>query len=73
YTVKQESVAEKFQLSGTLLPNEFVDIKPEAQGLIRKILFTEGAKVNKGQLLVKLNDEDFQTQLRKAIANKKLK
>lgn len=73
YTVKQESVAEKFQLSGTLLPNEFVDIKPEAQGLIRKILFTEGAKVNKGQLLVKLNDEDFQTQLRKALANKKLK
>ena len=41
-------------------------------GKITKILFREGSFVNKGDLLVKINDADLQAQLRKAESKVKL-
>src|SRR5205085_4911971 len=45
--------------------NESADIHPEVAGLITGIYFKEGAFVNKGSLLIKLNDADLQAQKRK--------
>jgi membrane fusion protein (multidrug efflux system) len=65
--------APSYQVSGTLVANEMVQLFAETQGLIRSISFQEGSRVQKGQLLVKINDSDFQAQLKKALANKKLR
>lgn len=58
--------------TGSLVANEEVDLHPEVSGRILEILFTEGSKVNKGALLVKINDADLQAALRKVELDKKL-
>ena len=49
--------------TGTLLANESVELKSETAGKVVKILFKEGSRVNKGDLLLKINDEELQAQL----------
>ena len=51
--------------SGTVLASESVDLASEAAGIVSSILFKEGAHVKKGELLVKLVDDDLQAQLKK--------
>jgi len=51
--------------SGTVLASESVDLIAEAAGRVEKISFTEGAHVKKNDLLVKINDDDLQAQLKK--------
>lgn len=51
---------------GTLLPNEEVDIASEATGKVDQITFEEGMPVRRGALLVKVNDDDLQSQLKRA-------
>jgi membrane fusion protein (multidrug efflux system) len=51
--------------SGRVLSSESVDLVTEAAGRIEAISFKEGAYVNKNDLLVKINDDDLQPQLRK--------
>lgn len=43
-----------------------IDILPEVSGKVTAIYFKEGETVNKGSLLVKLNDADLQAQLLKS-------
>jgi membrane fusion protein, multidrug efflux system len=50
--------------NGSVLANEEVDLKSEATGRITRINFQEGSKVQKGQLLVKIDDDELQAQLR---------
>lgn len=59
-------------VSGTLLAGESVDLQPEAQGKITGIYFSEGQRVSKGQLLLKLNDAELQAQLKKSQAQEKI-
>lgn len=58
--------------SGTLLADEEVQLMPEISGKIVSIKFKEGTLVKKGDLLVKLNDDDLQPQLKKAETKLKL-
>jgi membrane fusion protein (multidrug efflux system) len=51
--------------NGTVLANEFVELKPETNGRIVLLNIQEGKQVNEGALLVKLFDDDLQAQLRK--------
>jgi membrane fusion protein (multidrug efflux system) len=51
--------------SGTVLASESVDLTAEAAGRIDTIAFSEGAHVRSGDLLVKINDDDLQAQLKK--------
>ena len=51
--------------SGTVLASESVDLIAEAAGRVEKIAFREGSHVSKGDLLVKINDDDLQAQLKK--------
>lgn len=51
--------------SGTVLASESVDLVTEAAGRIERIYFTEGGHVKKGDLLVKINDDDLRAQLKK--------
>lgn len=51
--------------SGSVLANEKAEIKPEISGRIVKILFEEGATVQKNKLLIKMNDSELQAQLQR--------
>jgi len=50
---------------GTLLPAEEVELRPEVPGKIIELNFSEGSLVHKGQLLVRLKDDDLEAQIRK--------
>lgn len=50
---------------GTLLPLEQTELHPEIAGRVISINLPEGKRVSAGTLLVKLFDEDLQTQLKK--------
>ena len=54
-----------FTFTGDVLPSEQVELKPEISGRITGIFFQEGMLVKKGQLMIKLNDNDLQAQLKK--------
>jgi len=58
--------------SGTVLPDEEVELSFETSGKIVGIHFTEGARVKKGDLLAKMNDRHLQAQFLKLQAQKKL-
>lgn len=58
-TIAPAKLAEKITATGTLLAEEGVELQAETNGKITSIRFTEGAHVRKGDLLVKLNDEDL--------------
>ncbi|MBI5215939.1 MAG: efflux RND transporter periplasmic adaptor subunit [Ignavibacteriae bacterium] len=70
--VQPESFSERVQTVGTILSNEEVEIRSEISGKIEKILFTEGTKVNKGDVLIKINDDELQARLLSAQSRLKL-
>lgn len=51
---------------GTILAKERVDLASEVSGRVTEIRFKEGESVKRGALLVKLNDDELQTQLKRA-------
>ena len=51
--------------SGTVFASESVELAAEVAGRIEKIYFREGTHVKKNALLVKINDDDLQAQLKK--------
>jgi membrane fusion protein (multidrug efflux system) len=65
YIAKPERVSNEITASGTIRANEEVQLQPELSGKVVQINFREGSKVSKGQLLVKINDTDFQAQYKK--------
>ena len=65
YIVRTQDIDEMIYASGTLLAQEEVEIRNEIAGKISAILFKEGSKINKGELLVTMYDDDLQAQLKK--------
>ena len=51
--------------SGTIVPNEEVEIKSEVSGRLVQLNIKEGSYVKRGQLIAKLNDADLLAQLKK--------
>lgn len=64
--VHAENVGGKVTTVGTVLANEEVEIRSEVAGKIERISFKEGARVQRGDLLVKINDAELQAQLLRA-------
>ena len=58
--------------TGTVLANEWVSLRSEISERVIRILFREGARVSKGDLLVKLQDSELQAQLLKLTTSEKL-
>lgn len=57
---------------GTLEANESVMIRPEVPGLITRVLFTEGQEVQKGMVLIELDDSELQAHMADAEAQLKI-
>ncbi len=58
--------------AGSLLANEEVDIVSKVSGKVTGVYFKEGSTVKKGDLLVKIYDEDLQAQLRRSEIQEKM-
>lgn len=65
FVVVSQRLQEDVVTSGSLLPNEQVDIYPEISARITQLNIQEGKPVAKGDLLVKLFDADLRAQLQK--------
>lgn len=72
YVVAPATLDDRILVTGTISPNEQVDLQSEVPGKITRILFNEGQVVSKGTLLVKINDADLQAQLKRALLQKQL-
>ncbi len=59
-------IQNSISISGTLLPNEEMDIRSEVAGRIEQLNFSEGNNVAKGKLLLKIDDAEWRAQLLKA-------
>lgn len=60
--VKPTGVANVLNVSGTLLATESAMLSAQTAGKVTDILFDEGEKVQKGQILVRLDDRALQAQ-----------
>lgn len=63
YAAVLERVDNRLYASGTVVPNEEVELKAEIAGRLIKLNIREGAPVAKGQLIAKINDKDLRAQL----------
>lgn len=72
HVVTPASFSDMYTATGTLLPNEEIDILPEISGRVTAINFKEGTAVKQGQLLVQLYDEEIKAQIRKLKSQREL-
>lgn len=70
--IKPKALQNKIFSNGTLISNEEVELRSEINGKVTHIYFTEGNKVKKGDLLVKINDSELQATLKKNKARESL-
>lgn len=69
---KRQPVSETLSLVSTIAANEMVEIKSETDGSVAEINFTEGQPVEKGRLLIRLDDSKLASAAAEAEANFKL-
>src|SRR5688572_7419148 len=67
--VKRVTIVEKVSASGTVQPVTEVKIAPEVSGEIIDLLVEEGDSVKRGQLLVKIRPDTWESQLQRAQAS----
>ena len=63
--LKPALLQNKIFTNGTLIGNEEVQLRSETSGKVTQILFKEGTRVKKGDLLLKINDAELQATQRK--------
>jgi membrane fusion protein (multidrug efflux system) len=61
-TLQPGTVTERVRTSGTLRADESVELTAESGGKITDIRFAEGDRVDKGTLLVQINDAELQAE-----------
>ena len=66
--VQPQLFSHSIEASGTVLANEFVELRPDVAGRLVLLNINEGTMVSEGTLLAKLFDDDLQAQLRKNLA-----
>ncbi|WP_414664173.1 efflux RND transporter periplasmic adaptor subunit [Horticoccus sp. 23ND18S-11] len=71
-TIVPGPLAEVISSTGTLRAEEGVELQAEVNGKIVSVHIVEGARVRKGDLLVKLNDADLRATLQRAAWRKEL-
>lgn len=70
--IKPAPLDNKLNVTGSVLPNESLELKSEVSGKITAIHFREGKQVSKGELLIETNDDEIAAQLEKQKYNRKL-
>lgn len=70
--LQPQEFAENLSLTGSLEANETIEIRSEVSGIVESINFKEGSRVNKGQVLFRVNDLELRAQLAKIQTAQKL-
>lgn len=70
--VKYAPLDSKLNVTGSVLPNESLELRSEVSGKIISIYFREGKQVRKGDTLVQINDDEIVALLEKQKYNRKL-
>ena len=70
--IKPQLLKDEIKISGSLLPDEEVDLSFETSGKIIEINFEEGSQVKKDNYWLKVNDRPLQAQLQRLVAQLKL-
>lgn len=70
--IKPELLENSLNITGSLIPNEMVSLRPEVAGLVQEIKFKEGEFVKKGTPLIYLNDDELRAQFDRLEYTKKL-
>lgn len=71
-TVEPQPLDNNINVTGAVLANESIEIASEMSGKITNIYFKEGDQVNKGDLLISINDDELRAQLEKLKYTKQL-
>lgn len=69
--VKETSFQEWADFSGKIEAIQRVDVRARVSGMLKEVHFTEGSIVNKGQLLVTIDDAPYRTEVARAKAELK--
>ncbi len=70
--IKPAPLDNKLNVTGSVLPNESLELKSEMPGKIISIFFKEGKQVRKGDTLIQMNADEIEAQLEKQKYNRKL-
>ncbi|MCE7059129.1 efflux RND transporter periplasmic adaptor subunit [Dyadobacter sp. CY343] len=62
---KSEAVSDKVEVNGTIVANEFAELRPEVSGLLTFLDVPEGKVVQKGTVIARINNADLVAQLDK--------
>ena len=67
--VKPQEIPLVYQTIGIVNPKQKAELRPQIDGILTEILFNEGASVQKGQVLAKIDNRIFEAELDKAEAD----
>ncbi|MCH9647096.1 MAG: efflux RND transporter periplasmic adaptor subunit [Deltaproteobacteria bacterium] len=67
HTVRPEQLVERLATTGTLRANEQVEISSELSGKVAQLRFQEGSPVARGQVLLKIEAGELETQRQRAL------
>lgn len=70
--VQTQAFSDILEISGNIEANESVSLRSEVSGLVTNIGFKEGALVNEGEVLIRINDKDIQAQLQDVLTKENL-
>ncbi len=62
---KSEKVSDQVEVNGTIVANEFAELRPEVSGLLTYLDVPEGKTVQKGTVIARINNADLMAQLDK--------
>ncbi|TLV01255.1 efflux RND transporter periplasmic adaptor subunit [Dyadobacter luticola] len=60
---KEQRVSDKVEVNGTIVANEFAELRPEVSGLLTYLNVPEGKSVEKGTVIARINNADLMAQL----------
>src|SRR4029079_17759178 len=66
--VRERDIAEWDEFSGRLEAVDQVEIRPRVSGYIKRVTFTEGREVKKGEVLFEIDPREYQAALERAQA-----
>lgn len=67
-TAKETSIQSRFDLSSKIISQNNVTVVPKASGTVKSVSVSVGQHVQKGDMIMKIDDTDLNIQLKQAVA-----
>jgi membrane fusion protein (multidrug efflux system) len=60
---KDEKISDRVEVNGTVVANEFAELRPEVSGLLTYLNVPEGQTIQKGTVVARINSADLEAQV----------